>query len=396
MFEAIEPAPADPILGLNEAFQKDPNPAKINLSVGVYKDENGVTPVLRSVKQAEQRLLEGEPTKSYLPISGSAKYDDFVQQLLFGTDHPILAEGRAATVQSPGGTGALRTAGDFIQRQFPKSRVWCSTPTWANHPKIFEAAGLDVQSYPYLDSSARTIDFDAMMAQLSDIPAGDVVLLHGCCHNPSGVDPTPEQWVTIAKCVSERGLIPLVDFAYQGFGQGLEDDAHGLRVIAEYVPEMLVASSYSKNFGLYRERVGALTAVATDAKSAAAVLSHLKVCIRTNYSNPPAHGAGIVETILSDKELRSLWQDELTAMRQRIHQMRAAFVETMKQTAPNHDFSFLLDQAGMFSFSGLSPAQVDRLREEFAIYIVRSGRINVAGMTSANIPTLCEAVAAVL
>ncbi len=396
MFETIEMAPADPILGLGEAFQKDERPTKINLSVGVYQDEHGRTPVLGSVKQAEQRLWQQEQTKSYLPIAGSAAYDRYVQELLFGAADPLVASGRAATVQSPGGTGALRVAADFIRRRFPTATVWCSDPTWANHPKIFEAAGLSVGIYPYLDRASNQVDFGGMLAQLEQLPAGDVVLLHACCHNPSGVDPTLEQWDQIAACLARRKLLPLLDFAYQGFGDGLEEDAQGLRRLAVAVDEFLVASSFSKNFGLYRERVGAMTAVARDASAAQAVLSHLKATIRANYSNPPAHGAAIVETILGDASLRNQWQQELTAMRQRIHAMRQEFVAGVKRTAPAHDFSFLLRQRGMFSFSGLTPTQVDRLRDEHAIYLVRSGRINVAGITPQNVEQLCQAVAAVL
>lgn len=396
MFELIEVAPADPILGLNEAFQKDPNPAKINLSVGVYKDADGVTPVMPSVKAAEERLLTKETTKSYLGIGGLPEYDRQVQCLMFGQDHSIVTESRAVTTQTPGGTGALRVAGDFIHRQLPKASIWLSKPTWANHPKIFQAAEVPVKEYAYLDAAGRNLEFNAMLAGLQNIPAGDVVLLHGCCHNPSGVDPDAEQWRQIAQCVAERKLVPLLDFAYQGFGRGLNDDATGLRIMAEHADEMLIASSFSKNFGLYRERVGALTAVAKDAVAAAAVLSQLKLCIRANYSNPPAHGGAIVETILTDVELRSQWEAELAEMRDRINDMRRLFVDTMRQMAPQTDLSFLCDQQGMFSFSGLTPQQVDRLREESSIYIVRSGRINVAGITAMNVKSLCQAVANVL
>jgi aspartate/tyrosine/aromatic aminotransferase len=396
MFEAIEVAPADPILGLTEAFQRDTRSGKINLSVGVFKDERGQTPVLQSVKAAEKRLVDTETTKSYLPITGAVEYDRQVQTLLLGTDHPLLEQQRAVTLQAPGGTGALRVAADFIHQRFPKATVWCSSPTWDNHPKIFASAGLAVDNYPYLDSTARALDFDAMLTKIQRIPAGDVVLLHGCCHNPSGVDLSPEQWQRVAEVMVERKLLPLVDFAYQGFGTGLHEDAVGLRVIADVVPEALVASSFSKNFGLYRDRVGALTALGTSAASADAVLSHLKVAVRTNYSNPPAHGALVVETILADPGLRAEWEQELAAMRDRIHQMRELFVRTMRQQMPHRDFGFLLDQRGMFSFSGLTGDQVDQLKTNHAIYIVRSGRINVAGITPDNIEPLCKGIAAVL
>jgi aspartate/tyrosine/aromatic aminotransferase len=395
MFELLELAPADPILGLTEAFQKDPNPAKINLSVGVFTDEQGVTPVLKCVKLAEECLLRGETTKSYLSIAGLAQYDHLVQQLVLGSDHPALRQCRVATIQTPGGTGALRVAADFVHQHFPQATVWCSRPTWVNHPKVFEAAGLRVGGYPYLDAAAHALDFSAMLDHLQQLPPGDVVVLHGCCHNPSGIDLSAEQWAKTARVIAEFKLLPLIDFAYQGFGQGLDIDALGPRSVAGVVEELLLASSFSKNFGLYRERVGALSVVAGNANRAAAVLSQLKACVRANYSNPPAHGAAVVETILSDPQLRALWEEELTAMRTRIHLMRRLFVETMHKHAPDRDFSFLLPQQGMFSFSGLQPEQVDRLREEFSIYIVRSGRINVAAITSRNVEPLCRAIAQV-
>lgn len=396
MFQSIEPAPADPILGLNEAFQNDPSPNKINLGVGVYKDEAGTTPVLACVKEAERRLLEGETSKSYLGIAGLADYAALIQPLMLGADSAVVSEARAATVQTPGGTGALRVAGDFVHRMFPKATIWVSSPTWANHPKIFEASGLKVCQYGYLNESARGIDFDRMLDDLNKIPAGDVIVLHGCCHNPSGIDPSADQWQTIAETVKQREMVPLLDFAYQGFGSGLEEDALGLRTVVDHVDELLVASSFSKNFGLYRERIGALTAIAGSSEAASTVLSQLKTCVRTNYSNPPAHGGAIVETILKDAELREQWTSELAAMRDRINAMRTDFVAAMKKHAPNHDFSFLLEQQGMFSFSGLSPEQVDALREQHSIYIVGSGRINVAGITPSNVDRLAAAIATVL
>ncbi len=396
MFEFIEVAPPDPILGLNEAFLKDARPHKINLGVGVYQDEAGNTPVLACVKRAEERMVQRERTKSYLPIAGSPAYDALVQQLLLGEARAAELDGRIATLQTPGGTGALRVAADFIHQRFPRATVWCSQPTWTNHPQIFQAAGLAVESYPYLDGSQRSLDFAAMMDRLKQLPSGDVVLLHGCCHNPSGIDPTPEQWKQIAECLAERKVLPLLDFAYQGFGTGLVEDATGLLTMASSLDELLIASSFSKNFGLYRERVGALTVVTGTPAIATAVLSQLKTCVRTNYSNPPAHGAQVVETILGDAELRKAWEVELGAMRKRISQMRTLFVETMQRLAPQQDFSFLLPQLGMFSFSGLTPSQVDRLRDEFGIYMVRSGRINVAGITPQNLDPLCQAVAKVL
>ena len=396
MFETIKPAPPDAILGLTEAFQKDPNPRKINLGVGVYKDGRGQTPVLASVKEAEKRLLSSEATKSYLPIDGLAAYATACQELAFGGDHPIVREARAATVQTPGGTGALRVAADFVRRISPQATVWLSDPTWPNHPNVFGSAALNVASYPYFDAAGNGVAFDSLMAALENIPAGDVLLLHGCCHNPTGADLSSEQWQAVAALCAGRGILPLLDFAYQGFGNGLEEDAVGVRIVAEQCREFLVAGSFSKNFGLYNERVGALTLVAADADAAAAAQSHLKICVRTNYSNPPAHGAQIVAAILGDPELRQTWEVELAEMRNRINAMRHLFVETLDEQGVARDFSFVALQRGMFSFSGLTSLQVQALRERHSIYAVGSGRINVAGMTGANMDYLCAAIADVL
>jgi aspartate/tyrosine/aromatic aminotransferase len=397
MFENLSMAPPDSILGLGEAFKKDSNPKKINLSVGVYKDEQGNTPILACVKEAERRLLDTEKSKSYLSIEGLADYGLRVQELLFGNNHEILSSGRAVTAQVPGGTGGLRVAADFLHKHFPRAKVWVSKPTWANHPSIFQAAGFAVETYPYIDSTGRRLDFDAMSAALAQLPAGDVVLLHACCHNPTGIDPTPEQWTKIAEVIAERGLLPLVDFAYQGFGSGLVDDAFGLREIAKQTKELLVCSSFSKNFGLYSERVGALTVVTASADDAERTMSQVRISIRTNYSNPPQHGAAAVATVLGEPMLRRQWEEELHVMRSRILKMRQLFVDTMKQKTPQHDFAFLSEQKGMFSFSGLTNMQVDELRNKFSVYVVANGgRINVAGMTSENIPALTDAIAAVL
>lgn len=397
MLDALPQAPPDAILGLAEAFRQDPNPRKINLSVGVYQDEQGLTPILSCVKRAEARLLAEETHKSYLPIEGHPGFAAHVQTLLFGAEHELLRQGRAVTAQTPGGTAALRVAADLLRRHFPQARVWLSTPTWANHPAVFRAAGLEVASYPYLDRAGRGLDLAGLVEGLSQASAGDVVVLHACCHNPTGVDPSLSQWQQIAELLQQRRLLPLVDFAYQGFGQGLEEDAAGLQALAQAVPELLVASSFSKNFGLYAERVGALTVVAASPEAAQRTLSQVRVAIRTNYSNPPLHGAGIVSCILDDPELTGLWQQELAAMRQRIAQMRSLFVATMRRKAPQHDFSFLEQQRGMFSFSGLTNLQVDELRTRHSVYVVgNGGRINVAGMTPANMEPLCEAIAAVL
>lgn len=396
MFETFTPAPPDAILGLTEAFKKDPNPKKVNLGVGIYKDAKGSTPVLDSVKRAEERILQNENTKNYLGIDGTAEYSAAVQELLFGANHEVMTSNRSVTAQAPGGTGALRIAADFIFRMFPKARVWLSDPTWPNHPSIFKAAGLETGVYPYFDAATNGIKFDEMVATLQGIPAGDVILLHGCCHNPTGADLSPVQWQQIAAVVAQRKLLPLVDFAYQGFGDGLEADAVGMRTICQPGQEVLIASSFSKNFGLYNERIGALTLVATTPAAAETALGHIKLAIRANYSSPPAHGAAIVTTILRDPTLRAQWETEVTDMRNRINQMRHLFVETLNEKGVQQDFSFIAHQRGMFSFSGLTPAHVKALREKHGVYIVGSGRISVAGMTEGNMDYLCAAIADVL
>jgi aspartate/tyrosine/aromatic aminotransferase len=396
MFQTMEMAPPDAILGLTEAFKKDTNPNKINLSVGVYQDSSGKTPILDVVKQAETRLLEEELNKSYLGIDGLPAYGVQVRAMLFGENHPLVKANRAVTAQTPGGTGALRVAADFLKQKVGAGRIWCSKPTWANHPSVFKAAGLDVATYPYLDDNGTGLDFEAMMSAVKEIPAGDVICLHACCHNPTGVDPSVNQWREIGEALQRQGVLPLVDFAYQGFAEGLDEDASGLRMLAELCPEMLICSSFSKNFGLYGERVGAMTAVADSQGTAKVVLSHVKICIRTNYSNPPKHGGAIVATVLSDPELRAKWVVELAEMRERIRNMRKLFVDTLKAKGVEQDFSFIPQQRGMFSFSGLTPVHVDALRNRYSIYIVGSGRINVAGMTEANMDTLCDAIKAVL
>jgi aspartate/tyrosine/aromatic aminotransferase len=397
MFEQLQQAPADPILGLTAAFNAETNPNKINLGVGVYKDAQGVTPIFKAVKIAEERNLARETSKSYLNIEGDAAYDAAVQDLLFGADHEIVSSGRACTVQTPGGTGALRVAGDFIHQLFPKATLWLSDPTWANHPKVFAAAGVPTRAYAYYDSEKNELDFDALLGVLNDVPEGDVVLLHGCCHNPTGMDPTPAQWSEIADVVQRRKFIPLVDFAYQGLGDGLESDGKGLQTLAATGCEMFVASSFSKNFGLYGERIGALTLVTTSTEAAKITLSHVMISIRTNYSNPPAHGSSIVTTVLNDPELRKQWDDEVHEMRDRINGMRRLFVDTLERKGVKRDFSFIARQRGMFSFSGLTPDQVDTLREKHAIYVVKTGgRMNVAGIREENVDYLCESMADVL
>ncbi len=396
MLEKLQMAPPDPILGLTEAFRHDPRPHKINLSVGVYQDARGDTPVLGVVKEAEQRLLAAETNKSYLSINGLPEYGRHVRELLFGADHEILDQRRGVTAQTPGGTGALRVAADFIRQKLQCQRMWVSRPTWVNHTSIFEAAGLRVDTYPYLDAAGTGLDFDALLAALQAIPAGDAVCFHASCHNPTGIDPTLEQWRQIAQVLRDRQILPLVDFAYQGFADGVAEDRAGLLQLADICPELLICSSFSKNFGLYGERVGALTLVARAEEAAQIGLSHHKVCIRTNYSNPPKHGGAIVETILSDPELHARWLVDVQAMRDRIAGMRQLFVDTLRNHGVTRDFSFITRQHGMFSFCGITPEQVDTLRTDYGIYIVRSGRINVAGMTPANMDRLCEAIRAVL
>ena len=393
MFETLAAAPPDAILGLNDAFKNDTSPKKVNLGVGVYKDPTGTTPVLDCVKEAERRLVETESSKTYLPISGLVDYGRLVPKLIFGNSVDLA---RVATIQSPGGTGALRVAGDFIKKMFPNSKLWLSDPTWANHPSVFAAAGLQLEKYRYYDSVARGLRFDAMLSDLKRVSAGDVVLLHGCCHNPTGVDPSPDQWKQIGTVLAERKALPLVDFAYQGFAVGLEEDAGGLRSLLSQHDEVLICSSFSKNFGLYRERVGALVSLSKDAPTRDIVMSQLKRVVRTIYSNPPAHGASVVATVLGDEDLTRQWHGELAAMRERIHGMRRLLVKQLAATGIDHDFGFIQQQRGMFSFSGLSPEQVDRLRTEFSIYIVGSGRINVAGITTDNVEYLCHSIAAVL
>jgi len=393
-FASLSTAPPDAILGLTEAFLADPNPNKMNLSVGVYKDASGQTPVLRCVKDAERRLVQNEATKGYLPIDGHAGFREHVRDLVFGNS---VDSSRVVVLQTPGGTGALRVASDFLATQLAPLRIWTPNPTWANHHAIFTASGLPIEPYRYLSADKTSLDFEAMMDDLENkASAGDAVLLHACCHNPTGVDPTVEQWRRLAALISEKRLLPLIDFAYQGFAAGLEEDAAGLRCLLESNLEAIVCSSFSKNFGLYSERTGAISLVAGDAAEATAAQSQLKTIVRSNYSNPPRHGGAIVSTVLDDAGLTETWHEELCQMRTRIANLREQFVATMKTTGRGHDFSFLLDQKGMFSFSGLNAMQVDTLRTKHGIYIVGSGRINVAGMSEQRMPWLCEKVAAVI
>ncbi len=395
-FEAVNSAPADAILGLTEAYEQDQNPKKINLGAGVYKDDQGNTPILDCVRAAERVMLEQETTKAYLPIGGSPIYARLAQELLFGEQHPIIASGRARTVHTPGGTAALRVGADFLHQALPKARIWISEPTWANHRGVFEAAGFGVHTYTYYDAANKALDFERMRSDLLRIPGDDVVLLHVCCHNPTGVDPSHEQWQEIATIARRQRWMPFLDFAYQGFGSGLEQDRAPLALFLANGAELVVSSSFSKNFGLYQERAGALTLVTGSTDVAEAVLSQVKRIIRVNYSNPPAHGGQVVETVLRDAALRKQWESEVTQMRERIKAMRAALVEGLRKRKVAGDFSFISRQKGMFSYSGLTDTQVRFLREQKSVYMVTGGRMNVAGITTGNIAYLCDAMAEAL
>ncbi len=394
MFEALPAAPVDPIFGLMEAYQADSRPDRINLTVGIYKDEHGKTPVLDCVRHAQAMLHESETSKSYAPIPGDPGFGREARALLFRPEHPLVDDGRAFTAHCAGGTGALRIAGEYLRVMHPGARLWLSRPTWANHRGVFGEVGLELPTYAWLDEAGTGLDMAGLTADLADVRAGDVVLLHGCCHNPTGVDPTLEQWRTIGQLLVDAGAVPLVDFAYQGFGAGLNEDAAGLRALVEQVPEILICSSYSKNFGMYNERVGALTIVTPSPEAAAKVAGHVKLRIRRTWSNPPARGAATVSTILQDTELRALWQVELSTMRQRINGMRADFVAGLKAHGID-GYDFIERQHGMFGLTGWTPEQVDRLRVEHGVYALRSGRVNFAGMTAQNLPRLCAAVAEV-
>lgn len=396
MFNHIQAAPADPILGLGEAFKAETREGKINLGIGVYMNAEGKTTIVKAVKEAERQLLANETTKNYLTIDGVQAYNAYTQKLLFGENAEVITSGRAKTAQSLGGTGALRIAAEFIKRHTSAKNVWISTPTWPNHNAIVNAVGLTVKHYRYYNEATKRLDWDNLIADLSQAEAGDVVLFHGCCHNPTGIDPTPAQWDELAKMSAEKGWLPLFDFAYQGFANGLEEDTYGLRAFVKNHRELLVASSYSKNFGLYNERVGAFTLIADNAEVANKAFTQIKAIIRTLYSNPASHGASAVATVLSNPALKAEWEAELTEMRNRIKSMRSHLVELLKEKGATQDFSFINEQNGMFSFSGLTPEQVDKLREDFAIYAVRSGRINVAGIVDSNIEKLAEAIVKVL
>jgi aspartate/tyrosine/aromatic aminotransferase len=397
MFESLSMAPPDPILGLTEAFKKDPNPDKINLGVGIYLDEDGKAPTLASVREAARRLAKAAPDPSYLPIVGLPEYNDRVQRVVLGEEHPVLAEGRVATAQAPGGTGALRVAADLLKQAGPANpTIWISDETWANHPGIFGAAGFEIRRYPYYDPKTQGLRLKAMLDAIANIPRGDAILLQGVCHNPTGIDPTPAEWDRIAEAIGMQGLLPLIDFAYQGLARGLEDDAYGVRLFAEPGREAIVASSFSKNFSLYNERVGAVTIIGSTADAAQRALSHVKQVIRSNYSNPPRHGGALVAGVLGDPALRAQWEQEVAGIRERIRAMRSLLAQALADRQVPGDFSSITRQHGLFSYSGLTPGQVDALRERHSIYVVRNGRINVAGITRHNIDRLATALAGVL
>jgi aromatic-amino-acid transaminase len=395
-FSEIPLAPPDPILGLTEAFQADKNPQKVNLGVGVYQDGTGKVPVLKVVREAEKRWYEKEDSKSYLPIDGVPLYNSEVKRLLFGNDSTIVKEGRAVTAQALGGTGALKLGADFLKRFVPGAGLYISAPSWENHRAVFESAGYSVGEYTYYDAQKQGVDFEGMLASLGKLPVKSIVLLHACCHNPTGVDLDAAQWSQVATLMKERGLIPYVDFAYQGFGAGISEDAVAVRAFVDAGAPFLIASSFSKSFSLYRERVGAITLVTESADEAKRVTSQLKRVIRTNYSNPSSHGAQVVALVLSDPELRKQWEAELTEMRERIQRMRGLFVEKLAQKGVKRDFSFIKRQNGMFSYSGIALEQVRKLRSDFGLYIVDSGRICLAALNEKNVDYVTDSIAKVL
>lgn len=396
MFETLPALPSDPILGLMAAFRDDKRAQKVDLGVGVYRDDDGNTPILASVLTAQTRHSGAETTKTYVGPPGEADYNTAVQRLVFGNKHVALEDNRVCSAQTPGGCGALRVAAELINRARPAARIWVSDPTWANHVPLLGDAGLSIETYPYFDRASSGLRFDAMMATLATVSAGDLVLLHGCCHNPCGVDLDQSQWRALADLALERGFTPFIDIAYQGLSTGLEEDAFGVRLMAERVPELLVAGSCSKNFGLYRERVGYLAIVSPNAAATDTILSQMLNVIRGIYSMPPNHGGAIVKTILNDPELTQQWQQELAEMRDRINDVRVQFAAKLATRLGHGRFDFIPRQRGMFSFLGIDQDQITRLQKEFSIYMVNSSRINIAGLNSRNIDYVCDAIAAIL
>ncbi len=393
---AVQMAPKDPILGVTETFNADNNPHKVNLGVGIYYDDNGKVPLLECVHRAEIALAEKSAPRGYLPIDGLAAYDRAVRDLVFGAESAAVKANRVITVQTLGGTGGLKIGADFLRRLLPQSQVWISDPSWENHRALFENAGFAVNTYPYYDAGSHGVDFNGMMQKLKALPSASIVVLHACCHNPTGVDLSTPQWTDVIDTVVARGLVPFVDIAYQGFGDGIEPDGEVVRRFAQAGCPVLVSNSFSKSFSLYGERVGALSVVAGDSSEAARVLSQLKRIVRTNYSNPPTHGGQIVATVLTSPDLRTLWETELGQMRERIREMRRQLVEKLHAQLPQSDFGFVVRQRGMFSYSGLSKEAVGRLRAEFSVYAIDTGRICVAALNSRNIDQVTQAIVKVM
>ena len=396
VFAAVEMAPRDPILGLTEAFNADTRATKVNLGVGVYLDDSGKIPLLGAVRTAEKARLEALPPRGYQPIDGPVAYNQAVQRLLFGEDSALLKEGRVLTIEALGGTGALKVGADYLRRLLPDATVFISDPSWENHRALFEYAGFAVQTYPYYDSLTRGVNFDAMIAGLSALPAGSIVVLHACCHNPTGADLDAAQWGAVIEVIGARGLVAFVDMAYQGFADGISEDALALDLFVASGLQFLVASSFSKSFSLYGERVGALSVVTANRDEAARVMSQIKRIVRTNYSSPPTHGGSVVAAVLASPELRRVWEGELAEMRARILAIRASLVDKLEGRGGAQDFAFIARQRGMFSYTGLSVEQVDRLREQYGIYAVSTGRICVAALNTRNIDYVAEAIAGVL
>ncbi len=396
IFAAVEMAPRDPILGLTEGFNADTRSTKVNLGVGVYYDDNGKIPLLTAVKAAEKARLEAMPPRGYQPIEGLAAYNGAVQKLMFGADSPIVTEARAVTVEALGGTGALKVGADWLKRLFPAAKVMISDPSWENHRALFESAGFTVENYPYYDPATRGVNFAGMKASLASQPANTIVVLHACCHNPTGADMSADEWKQVVEVVRERNLVAFIDMAYQGFADGIKEDAVALDLFSASGLQFFVSSSFSKSFSLYGERVGALTVVTASKEEAGRVMSQVKRVVRTNYSNPPTHGGAVVAAVLSSPELRQQWEDELAGMRLRIRQMRVALVEKLKARGVAQDFSFVAKQRGMFSYTGLTAEQVERLKTEFGIYAVSTGRICLAALNSKNIDYVADAIAAVV
>ena len=396
IFGAVEMAPRDPILGLTEGFNADTRATKVNLGVGVYYDDNGKIPLLGAVKTAEKARMEAAPARGYQPIDGLAAYNHAVQTLMFGADSALIKDGRLVTIEALGGTGALKVGADFLKRLYPEARVYISDPSWENHRALFESAGFTVENYPYYDSATRGVNFAGMKACLAGLPANSIIVLHACCHNPTGADISASQWREVVDVIRARNLVAFIDMAYQGFADGIKQDAVALDLFAASGLQFFVASSFSKSFSLYGERVGALSIVAQSKDEAARVLSQLKRVIRTNYSNPPTHGGAIVAAVLANPELRKLWEEELGGMRDRIRAMRSGLVEQLKAKGVAEDFSFVIKQRGMFSYTGLSAEQVERMKSEFGIYAVSTGRICLAALNSKNLGYVAEAMATVL